>query len=247
MNHRRDCCPRLRHVIRHPSCGLAPNAPDARNSVAANSAAPEMSAATNNRDSHSHSNCTTADFPGTPNSSAAASTNADRSNRSSADSPNNCDYRRADWRPLAAGRTASGSNQIRRARGRDRWYFPEPPSCGCCPRLAAGTMTLHCPAHFLRRTDGWRSPQLRSPPSYRSSDSARRYPLVRDWPKNDSARKPAAWRHCCEFRQLLQNSAASAQSSRGWLPARLAAMIRLGDTRHGLPPARRRNCCAKTP
>lgn len=193
--------------------------------MAANSAAPETSAATNNRDWRSHSNCRTADFPGTPNSAAAASMNAGCSKRSSADSPNSRDYRCADWRPLAADRSASGSNQIRPALDLDRCYFPVLPSCDCCLRLAAET-TPHCPAHFLRRTDGWRLQRLRFRPHARSSDSARWCPLVRYWPKNDSARKPAAWRHFREFPQLPHNSAASAQSSRGWLPVHLAKTIR---------------------
>ena len=190
MNHRR--------ATHHPSYdsarrnrGLAPNAPEARNSVAANSAALETSAATNNRDSHSHSNCRPADFPGTPNSSGAASTSVDCSKRSSADSPNSRDYRCADWMPLAADRSASGSNQIQPALDLDRCYFSVLPSCDCCLRLAVET-TPHCPAHFLRRTDGWRLQRLRFRPHARSSDSARRYPLARYWPKNDSARKRAA-------------------------------------------------------
>ena len=236
-----SCCrggsPRLRHGIRHPSCGWAPgrhdsarNALEANSSVAANIWAKDRTAATSSHDSHLGFRSTTDDYLNRPNCAAAARKTAGFARRWSADSRCNPTRCCVEWKLMAADPSALHSNRIPPEHGHDRSYFPALPSCGWFPRSAVET-TLHCPAHFLRRRDGWRLQRLRFRLHARSSDSARRYLLVRDWPKNDSARKRAASRHFRGLPQRRRSSAASAQSSRGWLPARLAKTIRLLDTR----------------
>ena len=222
----RGCRPRLRHGIRHPSCGWAResydsarNALEVNSSVAGNIWAKDRSAATSCHDSHLGFRNTTADYLNRPNCAAAAAhKTAGFARRWS-----------ADWKPMEADPSAAHSNRIPPEHGHDRSYFPALPSCGCFPRSAAET-TRHCPAHFLRRMGGWRLQRLRFRLLARSSDSARRCLLVRDWPKNDSARKRAASRHFPGLPQRRRSSVASAQSSHGWLPARLAKTIRLRDT-----------------